>query len=102
MRNGPTVQEFNIQTDPEAAHIVFESGVPVTMVPLEVRTYLALETVESSLYAILEVQAYSYPLCCSCNTSACNLATYTDLPQAGAGAEACTTADAWLLLDGTG
>lgn len=32
---GP-VQEFNIQTDPEAAKIVFESGLPVTMVPIEV------------------------------------------------------------------
>ncbi|EFJ39878.1 hypothetical protein VOLCADRAFT_100438, partial [Volvox carteri f. nagariensis] len=31
---GPVV-EFNIQTDPEAAKIVFESGVPLTMVPLE-------------------------------------------------------------------
>ncbi|KAG2485147.1 hypothetical protein HYH03_016133 [Edaphochlamys debaryana] len=31
---GP-VMEFNIQTDPEAAKIVFESGVPLTMVPLE-------------------------------------------------------------------
>ena len=32
---GP-VQEFNIQTDPEAAKIVFESGVPLAMVPIEV------------------------------------------------------------------
>jgi len=32
---GP-VAEFNIQTDPDAAKIVFESGVDVTMVPLEV------------------------------------------------------------------
>lgn len=32
---GP-VMEFNIQTDPEAAKIVFNSGVQVTMVPLEV------------------------------------------------------------------
>lgn len=28
--------EFNIEIDPEAARIVFESGVPVAMVPLEV------------------------------------------------------------------
>ena len=33
----PMVQEFNIQTDPVAAHVVFESGVPVAMVPIEVR-----------------------------------------------------------------
>lgn len=39
---GP-VMEFNIQTDPEAARIVFESGVPLTMVPLEV-THTALVT----------------------------------------------------------
>ncbi len=31
---GP-VAEFNIQTDPEAAHVVFNSGVSLTMVPLE-------------------------------------------------------------------
>jgi inosine-uridine nucleoside N-ribohydrolase len=37
---GP-VQEFNIMTDPEAARIVFESGVPITMVPLEVRCICA-------------------------------------------------------------
>ena len=31
-----SVSTFNIETDPEAAHIVFNSGVPLTMVPLEV------------------------------------------------------------------
>ena len=31
------------QTDPEAARLVFESGVPLTMVPLEV-THTALAT----------------------------------------------------------
>ncbi|CAD7699556.1 unnamed protein product [Ostreobium quekettii] len=39
---GP-VMEFNIQSDPEAAKIVFQSGVPLTMVPLEV-THTALVT----------------------------------------------------------
>jgi inosine-uridine nucleoside N-ribohydrolase len=34
--NTGAVMEFNIQTDPEAAKIVFEAGVPLTMVPLEV------------------------------------------------------------------
>lgn len=33
--NTGSVAEFNIQNDPEAAKIVFESGVPITMVPLE-------------------------------------------------------------------
>lgn len=41
---GPVV-EFNIQTDPEAAKVVFESGVPLTMIPLEV-THTALVTQE--------------------------------------------------------
>ncbi|KAL4513671.1 hypothetical protein Ndes2526B_g05026 [Nannochloris sp. 'desiccata'] len=41
---GPVV-EFNIQTDPEAARVVFESGAQVTMVPLEV-THTALATPE--------------------------------------------------------
>ncbi len=39
---GP-VAEFNIQIDPEAAKVVFESGARVTMVPLEV-THTALAT----------------------------------------------------------
>ena len=37
--------EFNIQCDPEAAHIVFESGLEIRMVPLEV-THTALVTPE--------------------------------------------------------
>lgn len=41
---GPVV-EFNIQTDPEAARVVFESGAQITMVPLEV-THTALATPE--------------------------------------------------------
>jgi inosine-uridine nucleoside N-ribohydrolase len=39
---GP-VAEFNIQVDPEAAHIVFESNLPIYMVPLEV-THTAIIT----------------------------------------------------------
>ena len=39
---GPAA-EFNIQVDPEAAHIVFESELPLFMVPLEV-THTALVT----------------------------------------------------------
>ena len=35
------VVEFNIQVDPEAAKVVFEAGVPLTMVPLEVSWWLA-------------------------------------------------------------
>ena len=34
--NTSPAAEFNIQVDPEAAKVVFECGVPVTMVPLEV------------------------------------------------------------------
>jgi len=41
--NTHPVAEFNIQTDPEAAHVVFTSGAPVCMVPLEV-THTALVT----------------------------------------------------------
>ncbi|CAK0787850.1 hypothetical protein CVIRNUC_011072 [Coccomyxa viridis] len=41
--NTGSVAEFNIQSDPEAAKIVFECGVPLTMVPLEV-THRALAT----------------------------------------------------------
>jgi inosine-uridine nucleoside N-ribohydrolase len=35
--------EFNIHADPEAAHVVFTAGVPLTMIPLEV-THQALAT----------------------------------------------------------
>ncbi|KAK9808375.1 hypothetical protein WJX73_008616 [Symbiochloris irregularis] len=41
--NTHPVAEFNIQCDPEAAKVVFESGVKVVMVPLEV-THTALAT----------------------------------------------------------
>jgi uridine nucleosidase len=41
---GP-VSEFNIQVDPEAAAVVFASGVPLAMVPLDV-THTALVTPE--------------------------------------------------------
>lgn len=47
------VSEFNILLDPEAASIVFEAGIPLTMVPLEV-THTALFTpeVEQSIKAV--------------------------------------------------
>jgi inosine-uridine nucleoside N-ribohydrolase len=41
--NTSPAAEFNIQVDPDAAHIVFESGLPLFMVPLEV-THTALVT----------------------------------------------------------
>jgi inosine-uridine nucleoside N-ribohydrolase len=43
--NWTPAAEFNIYADPEAAHVVFSSGVPITMVPLEV-THRALATPE--------------------------------------------------------
>ncbi len=43
--NTNPVAEFNIENDPEAARIVFESGIPLTMVPLEV-THSVLVTPE--------------------------------------------------------
>ncbi len=43
--NWTPAAEFNIFADPEAAEAVFDSGLPVTMVPLEV-THLALATSE--------------------------------------------------------
>lgn len=49
--------EFNIFADPEAAHEVFSSGVPVTMVPLEV-THQALATEE----VLARVEALGSPV----------------------------------------
>ena len=34
--NSGVLSEFNIEVDPEAARIVFESGIPLVMAPLEV------------------------------------------------------------------
>lgn len=39
--NWTPAAEFNIHADPEAAHVVFTSGLPITMIPLEV-THQAL------------------------------------------------------------
>ncbi len=41
--NRSPAAEFNILVDPHAAHIVFESGIPITMLPLDV-THQALAT----------------------------------------------------------
>lgn len=53
--------EFNIGADPEAARAVFESGVPITMVPLET-THRALATV-----AVMDrISALDFPLAHLC------------------------------------
>eukprot|EP00193_Tetraselmis_chui_P000890 CAMPEP_0177759946 /NCGR_PEP_ID=MMETSP0491_2-20121128/5002_1 /TAXON_ID=63592 /ORGANISM="Tetraselmis chuii, Strain PLY429" /LENGTH=191 /DNA_ID=CAMNT_0019275807 /DNA_START=62 /DNA_END=637 /DNA_ORIENTATION=- len=54
---GP-VMEFNIQTDPEAASIVFNAGWPVTMIPIEV-THTAL--VEPNV--LTRIQSRDTPFC---------------------------------------
>jgi inosine-uridine nucleoside N-ribohydrolase len=43
--NWTPAAEFNIYADPEAAHVVFTAGIPLTMIPLEV-THQALATPE--------------------------------------------------------
>lgn len=48
--------EFNFRTDPEAAHIVFEAGVPCYLVPLEV-THTVLVTPE----ILAQVEAMNTP-----------------------------------------
>lgn len=53
--------EFNIAADPDAARIVFESGVPITMVPLET-THRALATPE----VIGRIAALDFPLAQVC------------------------------------
>lgn len=57
--NTSPVAEFNIQIDPEAASIVFNSGLEVTMVPLEV-THTALVTPQVLSY-ILSDQETPFP-----------------------------------------
>ena len=50
--------EFNVQCDPEAAHIVLESGLPLYMIPLEV-THTALATPD--VVATLREKALLHP-----------------------------------------
>ncbi|THF66746.1 nucleoside hydrolase [Deinococcus sp. Arct2-2] len=56
-RNDPTfllpVTEHNIHSDPEAAQVVFESGLPITLVPLDVTTKTRLG--QEELQALGEV-----------------------------------------------
>eukprot|EP01114_Cavostelium_apophysatum_P000317 TRINITY_DN10298_c0_g1_i2.p1 TRINITY_DN10298_c0_g1~~TRINITY_DN10298_c0_g1_i2.p1 ORF type:complete len:237 (+),score=65.86 TRINITY_DN10298_c0_g1_i2:363-1073(+) len=59
--------EFNILIDPEAAKIVFESGVPIVMVPLEVsHTALVTPQIKSRIaqmgtpYSVLAVDLLSF------------------------------------------
>jgi purine nucleosidase len=42
--NVTPLAEFNIHADPHAAHIVFHSGIPITLIPLDV-TYKCLLTI---------------------------------------------------------
>lgn len=53
--------EFNIRVDPEAARAVFESGVPITMVPLET-THRALATPD----VMARIAALDFPLAHLC------------------------------------
>jgi len=53
--------EFNIGADPEAARAVFESGLPITMVPLET-THRALATAD----VIERIAALDFPLARVC------------------------------------
>jgi inosine-uridine nucleoside N-ribohydrolase len=53
--------EFNIAADPEAARVVFESGVPITMVPLET-THRALATPP----VVDRIAALDFPLASIC------------------------------------
>ena len=55
--NTTPAAEFNIHVDPHAAHVVFTSGVPLTMMPLDV-THKALMTPER----IAAVQALESPV----------------------------------------
>ncbi|CAI5935173.1 unnamed protein product [Closterium sp. NIES-65] len=99
---GP-VAEFNIQCDPEAASIVFNSGCPLTMVPLEV-THTAL--LYPSVAARISSCPPHCPICAPSSTHAApppSLATIynfaadaTQSTDGSATAVAATTADASL------
>lgn len=60
------VAEFNIRVDPEASKIVFDSGVPIVMVPLEA----CYEGAEISEEDIAEIRGYgseTATFCMDCN-----------------------------------
>lgn len=54
--NAGPVSEYNMLVDPEAAHVVFESGIEIVMVPLEV-THTALVT-QDVLDSIESIDSY--------------------------------------------
>ena len=60
--NTTPLAEFNVYVDPHAAHMVYHSGMPITLVPLDV-TYQCILTqadVERlQLYQISDIQVYS-------------------------------------------
>ncbi|CAI5516802.1 unnamed protein product, partial [Closterium sp. Naga37s-1] len=100
---GP-VAEFNIQCDPEAASIVFNSGCPLTMVPLEV-THTAL--LYPSVAARISSCPPHCPICAPSSTHAAppppslaipctSAADATPSTDGAATAVAATTADASL------
>jgi len=58
--NMSAAAEFNIEGDAEAAIIVFESGVPVVMVPLEVtHTVLVTDEITKKIQTVLENSKFS-------------------------------------------
>ncbi|VDY32766.1 Pyrimidine-specific ribonucleoside hydrolase rihB [Morganella morganii] len=62
--NWSAVAEFNIKIDPEAAHIVFNAGWPLTMVRLDL-THQALATPEV-VSKIAAVAQHRHSLCSNC------------------------------------
>jgi purine nucleosidase len=75
--NWSAVAEFNIKIDPEAAHIVFNTPWPLTMVGLDL-THQALATPE--VQARIAALATRRPA--SCRNCCCSLATPTAVNRA--------------------
>jgi purine nucleosidase len=81
--------EFNIYTDPHAAHVVFHSGIPITLIPLDV-------THKCMLYAeqIKRLNQHETPIS---RFVADATAVYIDFTKSKTGAEGCALHDPLTL-----
>jgi purine nucleosidase len=52
--------EFNIYADPHAAHIVFHSGIPITLIPLDVTHKTMLYTTQIDLLKKLRIPNFPF------------------------------------------
>lgn len=59
--NAAPYSEFNAYCDPDALQIIFDSGIPVTLFPLEAAEHYSAESKDSAVYAAAAMTAFLNP-----------------------------------------